>query len=163
MHACTHTHTPARQLDNQRPMWVRAGTPQRHKRKQGEQCTWFWFSWRLYNGETSARRWGAQGIQSERAPAGESAPMSLGQRGTVSEKGSLSVLFDNQRCFNKTLVKPNQTWRMYSRGLKLRRCHIKRWTAFVRRSMHSALTYITKRCIVYRICIYVDILFQGKV
>lgn len=76
---------------------IGVGTPQRQKRKQGEQSTWFWFSWRLYNGETSASSWGAQGIQSERVTAGECAPLSLSQRETVCKR---------EREFEHFLIRP---------------------------------------------------------
>ena len=88
--------TPKRQLDIQRVMLVGAGTLQRQKRKRGEQSTWFWFSWRLYNGETSASSWGAQGIRSEIVTAGGVQRWaSARDRNTECERGRVWITFQS--------------------------------------------------------------------
>lgn len=129
------------------------------KRKQGEQCTWFWFSWRLYNGETNASSWGAQGTQNEL------------QQGIVHHWVPARE--------NQCVKKPEFDYFLISQDVHLRKPSIKlgQCPSVVQKYMnfcfqrvliflHSVIVYIKNDvlCIVSpMLYIYVNILFQGKV
>lgn len=167
-HACTRIHTPARQLDNQRPMWVGVGTPEGQERKQGGSKVPGSGS---REGFTTARP-----VPEVEVPKAfnvkefqprQFAPMGLSQRGMVSEKGSLLLFFF-------FLTTKGVSTKPESKSIKNGKCALQGQSSSDATSNEEQRSHLqsctvhwdtsqTKGCVSHILCVHIAILFQGDV
>lgn len=169
-HTRTHMHAPARQLDNQRPMWVGVGTPEGQERKQGGSKVPGSGS---REGFTTARP-----VPEVKVPKAfnvkefqprQFAAMGLSQRGMVSEKGSLSLFF--------FLTTKGVSTKLESKSIKNGECALQGRSSSDATSNDEQRSHLqsytvrwhtsqTKECVSHILCIHIlciHILFQGDV